>query len=302
MMQRKMKLTYNQLKSRQADPLQVKIHRSKIAIRNWYETNNGRVYVGFSGGKDSTVLLHIARSIYPDIPAVFCDTGLEYPEIKEFVKQHDNITIRPKMTFKQVIDKYGYPIISKIQSMAISRYRNTKRQDQRDYRLNGRICSKTGKKLVAGVISKKYHYLIDAPFKISERCCDILKKNPFKIYSKETGRVPMTGEMASDGMSRRLQYLKKGCNSYITKKSTPLGHWLDKDIWQYLKDNDLPYCSVYDTGVDRTGCIFCMYGIYQEGTPNRFQRMKTSHPKLYAYCMEKLKIRDVLEYMKIPFT
>ena len=68
----------------------------------------------FSGGKDSTVLLHIAREMYPNIKAVFCDTGLEYPEIRKFVKTFDNVDkVRPKMGFRKVCEKYGFPIISK---------------------------------------------------------------------------------------------------------------------------------------------------------------------------------------------
>jgi hypothetical protein len=60
------------------------------------------------------VLLHIAREMYPGIKAVFINTGLEYPEIVQFVKTFDNVDIiRPKMSFRQVIEKYGYPFISK---------------------------------------------------------------------------------------------------------------------------------------------------------------------------------------------
>ncbi len=84
-------------------------------IREWvnHYGENG-VYVSLSGGKDSTVLLHIAREMYPDIKAVFIDTGLEYPEIREFVKTFDNVDwVKPKMNFRQVIEKYGYPFISK---------------------------------------------------------------------------------------------------------------------------------------------------------------------------------------------
>ena len=70
--------------------------------------------MAFSGGKDSTVLLDIARKIYPDIEAVYTDTGLEYPELREFVKTIDNVTwLRPKENFKKVVQKYGYPVISK---------------------------------------------------------------------------------------------------------------------------------------------------------------------------------------------
>ena len=60
------------------------------------------------------MLLDIVRRLYPDVPAVFSDTGLEYPEIKEFVKTFPNVTIvRPKHSFKEILTKYGYPIISK---------------------------------------------------------------------------------------------------------------------------------------------------------------------------------------------
>jgi len=66
------------------------------------------VYVSFSGGKDSTVLLHLVRSLYPEVPAVFCDTGLEFPEIKEFVRNTPDVTtIRPTMSFRKVLEIMG---------------------------------------------------------------------------------------------------------------------------------------------------------------------------------------------------
>lgn len=99
----------------QAAPLSVKVLLTKSRIRDWVnEFGEDGVYISFSGGKDSTVLLDIVRQDYPNVPAVFCDTGLEYPEIREFVKTIDNVTwIKPAMTFRQVIEKCGYPMISK---------------------------------------------------------------------------------------------------------------------------------------------------------------------------------------------
>lgn len=89
------------LAQRQSLPLEAKIEMSKKRIREWYEHYDGDVYVAFSGGKDSTVLLHLVRSMYPDVEAVFSDTGLEYPEIREFVKTIDNVTwVKPKKNFK----------------------------------------------------------------------------------------------------------------------------------------------------------------------------------------------------------
>lgn len=109
------KHTISDLYQMQSLPLSAKIRMTQYRIREWtdYYGDDG-VYVSFSGGKDSTVLLDIARKLYPKIQAVYVDTGLEYPEVREFVKQHENVEIiRPKMNFRQVILKYGYPMIGK---------------------------------------------------------------------------------------------------------------------------------------------------------------------------------------------
>lgn len=107
--------TKDDLRQLQALPLDFKIPLTKRRIADWvnYYGQSG-VYVSFSGGKDSTVLLHMVREMFPDVEAVFVNTGLEYPEIQRFVKSFDNVTIlRPKMRFDEVIKTYGYPIISK---------------------------------------------------------------------------------------------------------------------------------------------------------------------------------------------
>lgn len=110
-----MKHTISDLYQMRAMPLSIKVRMTENRIRQWVdEYGIDGVYVSFSGGKDSTVLLDIARSLYPDMLAVFVDTGLEYPEVRNFVKTYDNVEwLKPKKNFRQVIEEYGYPFISK---------------------------------------------------------------------------------------------------------------------------------------------------------------------------------------------
>ena len=124
--------TLNELKILQALPLELKVKKTEQRIKEWYNYWSGQVYVSFSGGKDSTVLLHIARQLYPDIEAVYIDTGLEYPDVKYFVKQQKNITlIRPEKTFPQVIKEYGYPVVSKKNAVMIEALQNPTEKTKR---------------------------------------------------------------------------------------------------------------------------------------------------------------------------
>ena len=116
------------LRQRQALPLRAKVLMSQNRIREWYNHFDGNVFISFSGGKDSTVLAHLVHDLYPDVPLVFANTGLEYPEIQSFARKMGAEFLRPKMSFSEVISKYGYPVISKENAEAIyyaRRIRNT---------------------------------------------------------------------------------------------------------------------------------------------------------------------------------
>jgi len=109
--------------------LERKIQVSQLRIMEWYEHYDGNVYIAFSGGIDSTVLLDLARRIYPEIEAVFVNSTMEFPEIVRFVKTFDNTTIlKPDMSYKQVVERYGYPVISKEQANYI--HRRLKRREE----------------------------------------------------------------------------------------------------------------------------------------------------------------------------
>lgn len=327
----------------------------------------GSVYVSFSGGKDSTVLADICAQVCHlhgwTLYLCFVNTGLEYPEIQKFVKTFAgwlrekygievvlNI-IRPEMRFDQVLKTYGYPVISKEVSQVVSEARKNAETGKYTYRLkklNGEAVDKEGNPSRYNI--PKYKYLLGAPFLVSHKCCDVMKKAPAKRYEKETGRVPIVATMASESRLRYSKWLKSGCNAFDLKRpmSQPLSFWTEQDILHYTKKYNVPYCSVYGdiqikptgedylegqinaidylgcyepedtlatTGCDRTGCIFCMFGCHLEKEPNRFQRLKETHPRQYKYCIgggemvdgkwqpnkEGLGLGKVLDYIGVNY-
>ena len=345
----------------QALPLEAKIRMTKQRIKAWYESwtqfeikddatgktrfvtidtrdysaeppmketeyvvsiSPGAVYVSFSGGKDSTVLKHIVDSMYDDVPSLFVNTGLEYPEIQKFAMSQKNVvTVRPEMRFDEVIKKYGYPVVSKDISKRIKDGRSAiKRNQNNSYallQLRGQYMNSDGEK--SQFNCEKWAFLLDSPFLISSSCCDVMKKRPIRKFEKDTGRKPFIGTLATESRQRYSRWLKFGCNSFDQNKpsSQPLSFWTEQDILHYIKKYDVPYCSVYGdividfnddtpdeqinvidylgeyepedrlktTGCDRTGCIFCMFGCHLEKEPNRFQRLKETHPRQYEYCI-----------------
>lgn len=296
-MSKELKIPHQVLEQRQRMPLDLKIGMTLNRIRHWYRKYSGNVYIAFSGGKDSTVLLHLARTEFPDIPAVFVDTGLEYPEIRDFVKHTEGVTwLKPTQTFVQVLERSGWPVISKVVARAVWRIRNPNSSERTKHKmLYGDERGSYGK------LPKKWRFLLDAPFGISDRCCEVMKIRPVSKYYKQTGRAGIVGTMAADSNSRRATYMQHGCylTHYAVPRVTPMAFWKEEDVWKYLREKKVPYCSVYDTGVRHTGCVFCCFGLHMEDRPNRFDLLRKTHPFLYKYCMEKLGLREVLNFLGI---
>ena len=238
-----------ELKMLQALPLEIKVMKTKQRIKEWvdYFGVDG-VFVAFSGGKDSTVLLHLVREMYPEVEAVFCNTGLEYPEIQKFAKSFDNVTVlRPKMSFSEVITKYGYPMLSKeIADCVYGARRNTKQEDNyRMKRLKGLITDKNGKKSVFNC--EKYMPLTKVDFIISGKCCNIMKKSPAESYAKKTNKRQIIGTMADESVLRKTEWLMHGCNGFDMKKqqSKPMSFWTEQDVLHYIEANNIEIASVY---------------------------------------------------------
>lgn len=362
------KHTKQELYQWQALPLNIKVRMTAERIRNWVnEFGEDGVYLSFSAGKDSTVLGHIIREVcgYKNIPFVFVDVPTQYPELKQFAMTFDNLEIlKPKISFAEVCEQYGFPMISKEVSNCVSgarkyvKYLDSQKSNNTilnrqtipyacymadmlgiDRRINKQ--NEKYKSLQMGVIpsgseyrlrrlngeltdskgnysqfnQEKYKFFLDAPFEISDMCCDVMKKKPAHDYEKKTGRMPIMATMASESTMRTQKWLKDGYNAFnVTRPhSNPMSFWTEQDVLLYIKENNLPICSVYGevvtdyesmgqcenqmsfsdfgifdkerpllktTGCQRTGCVLCGFGCHLE-KESRFLRLKETHPKFH---------------------
>lgn len=162
---------------------------------------------------------------------------------------------------------------------------------------------------------ERYKFFLEAPFEISNKCCNVMKKNPVHRYYRQTGRKPIIATMASESRLRTQTWLKNGCNGFdlTIPTSTPMSFWTEQDVLLYIKENNLPICPVYGdividysamgqcenqmsfadygifdnerpllktTGCNRTGCVLCAFGAHLE-KDSRFLRLKETHPKLH---------------------
>lgn len=286
---------FKQLKERQSWTLEQKIDHSLGAIDQFYQRMNGKVYVAFSGGKDSTVLLDLCRMFDPNIKAVFCNTGNEFPDIVRFVRnlQHRgggyNIEIiTPELKPKEVLYEYGFPLISKELAKKI-RYMKNKPESGTAKREWERINMKHPYK-----ISDKYLFLLNESFDVTEQCCNILKKKPFHSYKKKTGLAPIIGTMACESSMRQTEYIRSNnhCNIFKVDGAThntsrPLSIWLEDDIYNYIQKRGLEIADIYHSGVNRTGCMFCGFGAHLKGDQacKNIKVVKELYPKCYDMFM-----------------
>lgn len=306
------------LRQRQSLPLrmlkQMSIRRI-VAWREYWQGQGKDVYVSL-GGKDSHALLNLVRTVYPDVPGVFVDTGLEYPEVRELNQRTPNVIIlKPKLSFAQVVEIYGWPVVSKKMAQYIHEIQNPTEKNKNTVRLRTTGYRANGTFSPMSKISDKWLYLKDAPFKISNACCHIMKVNPLRKFAKESNLVPIIGTTSDESGAREHNFIRYGCLAFSNKYpvATPIIFWTEQHVLEYLRENNIEVASCYGeqvqrtgrkwvfTGVQRTGCMPCGFGAHLEPRPNRFERMEQTHPNMHKYIMYGLNGKDVFAYCRVPY-
>lgn len=252
-------LTKEAAKSLLALDLEDKVITSYEKLDEWYTAWNGQCYVSFSGGKDSTVLSYLAARYLssfrtPPWPLnlVFVNTGLEYPEIQKFVNEYADwlrrefarVTVnlhrlRPKMNIRQVVEKYGYSIVSKEVANCVWLARKSG-NGTRMARLRGELLDSDGNP--SSYNCEKWGFLLDAPFLVSSECCRIMKKNTAHRYEGRENEKPIVATMADEGRQRFQKWMATGCNAFEGKRpmGKPMSFWTEQDVLRFILEHQIP--------------------------------------------------------------
>nr|DAM20567.1 MAG TPA: phosphoadenosine-phosphosulfate reductase [Caudoviricetes sp.] len=331
-----------QMTAMQALPYEVKVKRAEMRAREYIEKLDDmglEAHVSV-GGLDSIVLLVFLRKIGIDVPAISV-SSLEDKSIQKVHKALGVISLAPGKPKVQILQEYGFPVISKkiAGRIDILQHPTEKNKTVRHAIITGE-CGAQGHfaknsrmklpqkwlELFAGYENENegVNYQI-APFLVSNKCCLYMKEMPCDRWAKEHKSRPFLGLMASEGGQREEALIEHGCNYFGkgTIRSAPFTPFLRQDLLQLALDLNAPVPEIYGkivrkpdgtlytTGAQRTGCSMCGFGIHLESRPHRFDRLRERNPKEWEFWMyrcctdpvtgEKYGWGRVLDYIGVPW-
>lgn len=323
-------------------PYEVKVKRAERRAFEFVEKldelgMNAHVSVG---GLDSITLLVFLREIGIDVPAISV-TSLEDKSIQEVHKQLGIIPVKPMKSKVNILNEFGFPVISKRIAGKIDALQNPSEKNQtvRHAIITGE-CGAQGHFATNSrmQLPKKWLELFGgyenenegtnyqtAPFKVSNKCCEYLKERPCDVWAKENSSAPFLGLMASEGGQREEALVEHGCN-YFGKsviRSAPFAPFMRQDLLQLALDLSVPIPEIYGeikrksngelytTGAQRTGCSMCGFGIHMEKRPHRFDQLRERNEKEWEFWMyrcctdsetgEKFGWGRVLDYIGVEW-
>lgn len=91
------------------------------------------------------------------------------------------------------------------------------------------------------------------PLRMVRYCCRELKERGGKDRFKVTG---IRGEESPRRAKRPQLEKTRTDKSYFLHI---IKDWSEQDVWQYIRERNLPYCKLYDEGFKRIGCVLCPF-------------------------------------------
>lgn len=179
-------------------------------------------YLAFSGGKDSQALYHIAKLAGVKFKAHMNLTSIDPPEVLRFVKQHypDVELIKPTMSIYDMAKQKGV-LPTRIIRWCCAEYKEM---------------SGAGKVTLIGI-----------------RHAESARRS--KRNEIETGDRKFSGNF--DQWSEHKEKMVTCVGGKDKILVSPIIHWTEKDVWEFLNAQNIPHCSLYDKGYTRIGCICC---------------------------------------------
>ncbi len=120
-------------------------------------------------------------------------------------------------------------------------------------------------------------------------CCQFLKEGGGH------GRKVITGVRWKESHRRNKRQMIETCLKDGTKTYLhPVIDWSENDVWDYIRDNNLPYCRLYDEGFDRLGCVMCPMSSKQGHEGKRWPRIRAAYIRAFDRAIQKSKERGVI--------
>jgi phosphoadenosine phosphosulfate reductase len=126
------------------------------------------------------------------------------------------------------------------------------------------------------------------PSRIVRYCCEMLKEG------NGGGRVIMTGVRWAESAKRSKRRMVETCYKDKGKRYVhPIIDWTSEDVWEFIREYNVPYCGLYDEGFTRLGCIGCpIAGKKRWAEFERWPRFKELYLRAFNKCVEK-RLRDI---------
>lgn len=252
-------MSIHQLNMYGLDMVEVAIERLKA-----FEPEEG-YFLAFSGGKDSVTVKKLADLAGVKYDAHYNVTSVDPPELVRFVKTF------PDVRFDFPKDKDGH-VITMWNLIPTKRMPPTRKV---------RYCCAYLKEgqgadrfVVTGV--RKDESVRRAQTRGG------LELGEYKTTPRE--------KLDPDNPTPEMMY---HCQTYRRKVLNPIFDWTTDEVWEFIKEYEVPYCELYDEGYERLGCIGCpMAG--EESRKREFERYP-KYKEAYIRAFQKMIDNNISE-------